>query len=229
MVQPHCHITVSLYADRTKRNDILIGSQRIACEPPRGSSQKNFHSCVWLSTLHVELDIVFGNADGHSRQTNKPATVLTITVSSNPSSSQAVAVNTPNLTEAGDTRPIVPSDTETAQPTGTAVTAPISDISRTGDLLVDSGAPVGTVPDSQAGMSHHPDRAEGAMDAVTLWKSAVDVMKQVMDTVSPIVKEVCHIPLFSTIHQVNCCPSACQLGMDSALQYSRGARPCLVG
>jgi hypothetical protein len=33
---------------------------------------------------------------------------------------------------------------------------------------------------------------------------------------------------FSTIHRANCCPSACQLGMDSALQYSSGARLALL-
>ena len=164
----------------------------------------NFYSCFWLSTLHVELDIVFGNDDGHSRRTKKPATVLTITVSSNASSSRTATVNTPNLTldnpvtEEGVTRPIVQSDTDAAQPT--AVTAPISDFSRSGDLLVVSGTPVATVPDSQTGISHHPDRAVEAMDAMTTWKSAVNVMKQVMDTVSPIVKEVCPKPFLSAIH-----------------------------
>jgi hypothetical protein len=192
----------------------------------------NFYSCFWLSILHVELDIVFGNADGHSKQTKKPATVLTITVSPNASSSRTV--NTPNLipgnpvTEGGAPRHIVQSDAETAQPT--TVAAPLSDFSKTGDLLVDSGSgtPVGTVPDSQPGMSRHPDRAEEAMDAVTTWKSAVDVMKQVADTVSPILKSVCPIPFFSTIGRANCCPSACQLGTGSALQFTRGARPCPV-
>jgi hypothetical protein len=186
----------------------------------------NFHSCFWLSTLHVELDIIFGNSDGHSRQTKKSATVLMVTMSSNASSSQTEIANTPNLTldnlvtEGGVTRPIVQSGTKTAQPTCTAVAAPISDFPRTGDLLFDSGTPVGTVPDSQAGMSRHPDRAEEAMNAVTTWKSAVNVMKQVMDTVNPIVKGVCPIPFFSNIHRANCCPSACQLCMGSALQYS---------
>jgi hypothetical protein len=193
----------------------------------------NFYSCFWLSILHVELDIVFGNADGHSKQTKKPATVLTITVSPNASSSRTV--NTPNLipgnpvTEGGAPRHIVQSDAETAQPT--TVAAPLSDFSKTGDLLVDSGSgtPVGTVPESQPGMSRHPDRVEEAMDAVTTWKSAVDVMKQVADTVSPILKSVCPIPFFSTIGRANCCHSACQLGMGSALQFTQGARPCLVG
>jgi hypothetical protein len=193
----------------------------------------NFYSCFWLSSLHIELDIDFENVDGHSKQTKEPATVLTIAVSSNASSSRTATVNTPNLipgnpvTEGGVTRHIVQSDAETAQPTTIAAR---SDFSKTGDLLVDSGSgtPVGTVPDSQPGMSRHPDRAEEATDAVTIWKSAVDVMKQVVDTVSPIVKDVCPIPFFSTIHRANCCPSACQIGMDSALQHSRGARPCLV-
>jgi hypothetical protein len=156
-------------------------------------------SCFSLSALHVELGIVFGNEDGHSRQTKEPATVLTIALSSNASSSRTATVNTPNLTldnpvpEGGVTRPIVQADAEAAQPT--TVTAPISDSSRMGDLLVDSGIPVGTVPNSQTGISHHPDRAEEAMDAVTTWESAVNVMKQVMDTVSPIAKEVCSIPV----------------------------------
>jgi hypothetical protein len=163
----------------------------------------NLYSCFWLSTLHVELDIVFGDDDGHSRRAKELATVLTITVSSNASSSRTATVNIPNLTldnpvTEGVTRPIVQSDTDGAQPT--AVSAPISDFSRTGDLLVDSGTSVGTVPDSQTGMSRHPDRAEEAMDAVTTWKSAVNVMKQVMDTVSPIVKEVCPKPFLSAIH-----------------------------
>jgi hypothetical protein len=221
---------VSLYVERPKAKDILIGNQRIACEPTRGSSHDylELYSRFWLSTLHVELDIVFGNADGHWHS-KQPATVLTITVSSNASSSRTATVNTPNLTpgntvpEGGATRHIVKSDTETAQ--STTVAAPRSDFSGTADLR---GTPVGTVPDSQPGMSSHPDRAEEAMDAVTIWKNAVDVMKQVVDTVSPTVKPVCPIPFFSTIHRANC-PSACQLGMDSALQHWRGARPCLVG
>jgi hypothetical protein len=191
-----------------------------------------FYSCFWLITLHEELDIVFGNADGHSKQTKEPATVLTVTVSSN--ASRTATVNTPNLipgnpvTEGGAPRHIVQFDAESAQPT--TVAAPRSDFSKTGDLVDSgSGTPVGTVPNSQPGMSRHPDRAEEAMDAVTIWESAVDVMKQVVDTVNPILKDVCPIHFFSTIHRANCCPSACQIGIGSALQHSRGARPCLGG
>jgi hypothetical protein len=91
------------------------------------------------------------------------------------------------LTEGGVTRPIV-NPTLIAHPM--AVTAPITDFSRTGDLFVDNGTPVETVPDSQTGLSRHPDRAKEAMCTMKAWISAVHVMKHVMDTVSPIVKEV---------------------------------------
>jgi hypothetical protein len=237
-VRPHSHITVSLYAERTKPNPTPIGSQRIACEPPRGSSHGfwNSYSCFWLSTRYVEHDIVFDSADGHPRQTKEPATVLTITVSSNASSSRTATDNTPNLrmdnpvAEGGGTRSIVQSDTEAA---GIAAgTAPTSHLSRTADdTLIERGTSVsgGTVAASQTGMSRPPDLAEEAIDTMKTWRSVVNVMKQVMDTVSPVVvKEVCPIPSFSTIHRANCCPSACQLSMEFALQYPRGMHPCLV-
>jgi hypothetical protein len=178
------------------------------------------YSCFWLNTRHVELGIVFDSADGQPRQTKEPATVLTITVSSNASSSRTTTVNTPNLrmdnpvAEGGITPPIVQSDAEPAQ-IATA-TAAISHLSRTDDTLIESGTSVlvGAVAANQTGMSHPPDSAEEAMDTMKAWRSAVHVMKQVMDTVSPTVKGVCPIPFFSTIHRANCCPSACQLGMD---------------
>jgi hypothetical protein len=86
----------------------------------------------------------------------------------------------------------------------------------TDDTLIESGASVsvGAVAASQTGISRPLDLAEEAVDTVTIWRSAVNVIKQVRDTVSPVVKEVCPIPFFSTIYGTNCCPSACQLGMD---------------
>jgi hypothetical protein len=229
------HITVSLYAERTKSNDILIGSQRIACGPPRGSSHDfwNSCSCFWLNTRHVELGIIFDSADGHPKQAKEPAPVLTITVSSNTNSSRTATVDTSNLrmddrvAEGGATSSIVQSDTEAAQIT--AVPAPISHLSKTDDTLIESGTSVsaGTVAACQpeTGISRPPDLAEEAIDTIKTWRSVVNIMKQVMDTVSPCVKEVCLIPFFSTIHRANCCPSACQLSMESALQYPRGVLP----
>jgi hypothetical protein len=120
------------------------------------------------------------------------------------------------VTEGGVTPSIiVQSDTEAAQIT--AVAAPISHLSGTDDALKESGTSVsvGTVATSHTGMSESrpPDHAEETMDTMEKWRTAINVMKQVVDTVSPIVK-VCPTPFFSTIHRANCCPSACQLGMD---------------
>jgi hypothetical protein len=67
----------------------------------------------------------------------------------------------------------------------TEVNAPLS-LSRTGDLPIER-SPVGPATDTRTEMSHTLDSAEGAMDAVKTWKSAVHVIKQVMDHVGPIV------------------------------------------
>jgi hypothetical protein len=74
------------------------------------------------------------------------------------------------------------------------VTAPLSS-SRTGNLPIGGSTPVGPAADTRTEMSHTLDSAEGAMDAVKTWKSAVHVIKQVMDHVGPIVT-VCLTSLF---------------------------------
>ena len=100
------------------------------------------------------------------------------------------------VTEEGGTPSIVQSDTEAAQIA--AVTAPISHLSRMDDTFIESGTSVsvGIAAASQTVMSRPPNLAEEAMDTMKTWRSAVNVMKQVMDTVSPIAKEVCPIPFF---------------------------------
>jgi hypothetical protein len=52
---------------------------------------------------------------------------------------------------------------------------------------------MGPVPDGQTEMSRTLDRAEEAMkamDTMVAWKSAIDVIKQVLDAIGPIA-EVC--------------------------------------
>jgi hypothetical protein len=151
---------------------------------------------VWLTVLHEELDIVFGGTGGH---VGRPATVLTIRMSATASSSLTVAVNTPNPTpaetadsdnpaaERGATRRIVGSHNETDQPT--AVTTPLS---RAGDPPAAICAPVEPILDSRTNISHTLDHAEEAMDTVKTWKSTVNVIKWVMDTIGPIA-DVCPI------------------------------------
>jgi hypothetical protein len=123
-------------------------------------------------------------------------------VSANASSTLTATVNTPNppvddpVTEGGVTHPIFQSNTETAQLM--AVAAPTR-FSGAGDRPIESGTPVGTVADSQAEMSCPPDHAKEVMDTVETWKRAIDIIKRVLDTVSPNVKEVYPAPFFSTI------------------------------
>jgi hypothetical protein len=105
------------------------------------------------------------------------------------SSSTAAAVNTnpkmANLDERQSNREITQS---------TDVIAPLSS-SWTGDLPIER-SPVGPATDTWIEMSHTLDSAEGAMDAVKTWKTAVHVIKQVMDHVGPIVT-VCLTSLFA--------------------------------
>jgi L-asparaginase/Glu-tRNA(Gln) amidotransferase subunit D len=126
----------------------------------------------------VELDIVFSSTDRH---TTGPITLsLTVTVSVNASSLPCGPVNTQNPTvvidyQGGTARPTVQSNNETAQSTA-------------GDLPIEPCTPARPVAESQMETSRNLDSAEEAVDAIKTWRSAVDVVKQVMDYVGPIVK-----------------------------------------
>jgi hypothetical protein len=73
-----------------------------------------------------------------------------------------------------------------------AASAPLSSLSQ-------GGIPVQPMVDSQ--MSVTLDRAEEAMDTMKSWKTAVSVIKQVMDHVSPIVEV--RITSFSPIFRIH--------------------------
>jgi hypothetical protein len=127
--------------------------------------------------LHVESDTVFRNADGRATHTVEQTTLfLTVSVSTNASSA----------------RPTIQSNNEPMQPT--TVTGPLS---RTGDIPIEGDTPVGCVEDGQTKLlSRALDSAEEAMDTMKTWKVAIDVVKQVMDHVGPIIK-VCLRLLFA--------------------------------
>jgi hypothetical protein len=66
------------------------------------------------------------------------------------------------------------------------------------DPPIESGTPAGAVVDSQMEMSRTLERTEEALDAVKIWGSAVDIIKRVMDAVSPIaeVRQLSGLPIF---------------------------------
>jgi hypothetical protein len=81
-------MTVSLYAKQTMSEDILVGKQEIALEPQHGSFLFRITTLAWLSTIHIELDILFSSAAGHAgRPAEQPVVTphLTIAVSASPS------------------------------------------------------------------------------------------------------------------------------------------------
>jgi hypothetical protein len=205
VVEPHSRITISLFVEMTMRKDILVGRQEIVCEPQHGSSLKNSYPCVWLSILHIEINISFCSDNGHSMEAI--TLFLTITESANRNSPLNAVVSTPSPTiadvdnpaaEGGAARLAVQLNSETVQ----SMTPPTSlpRLSRTGDPPIESDIPpVQPVAGSQAETSRTAlRRAEEAVTNINMiktWKSAVTNIKWVMDTVTPIAA-VCPLLFF---------------------------------
>jgi hypothetical protein len=130
------------------------------------------------------------------------------------------AINVPNPTpsdldeavdESSTGGPTNRLNSDTMQPM--AANAPLSSLSQ-------GGTPVQPMADGQTSITL--DRAEEAMDAMKSWKTAVSVIKQVMDHVSPIVEVRIH-PFPPYFTYANFCPSAvppCKVSMDAALKGS---------
>jgi hypothetical protein len=128
-----------------------------------------------------------------------PDTLLTVTVSTKASSSLTTAVNTPNpvttelddsVAEGGVVRPTIQFNYETRQPTCCRLFSPLF---QAHDVPVptEGDTPVRPVVDSQAEISRTLGRAEEATEAMSTiktWKTAIAVVKQVMDTVDPIAE-----------------------------------------
>jgi hypothetical protein len=155
-----------------------------------------------------------------------------IAVSENASSSPTGAVNAPNSTSAdmydpiadrGSGRPTVQSTSEAMQSTEASP--------RAGDLPIEVGSSMGAVAENQTEMSRTLESADEAIDTLKTWKSAIGVIKRVMDNVGPIVK-VCLTLLLSILRYTNFRSSVtppCKPSMGTTLKDSRGASPCLVG
>jgi hypothetical protein len=199
----------------------------------------HYYSCVWLSNLHTEIDVIFNSTDARDGHATEPTTLfLMITASPNAGSSSNAVVETPNPTPANPDSSVVqggapsvtvPIDNETKQSTGFAATIPA--LSRRGDSPTKSDDPVRSAPDSQTKTSRTALRhAEESISTIKTWKGAVSVIKLVMDTVSPIAA-VCLILFLPMCRFANFRCSAeplCQSSVESAVENSRGAFPCLL-
>jgi hypothetical protein len=164
--------------------DILVGRQEIVCEPQRGLSVFfwNFYSCVrvWLITVHAELEIAFRSVDGHSGHPAEPVTVfltIAVTVPVNASPSLTAAVNTSSpaaidipVSEGSAMRPTAQTSTEKVE----------------SSVLVQRAGDSETVAETSRTGLRRAEEAVNIVNAVTTWKSAVTVIKRVMDVVTPI-------------------------------------------
>jgi hypothetical protein len=166
--------------------DILVGRQEIVCEPQRGLSVSfwNFYSCVrvWLITVHAELEIAFRSVDGHSGHPAEPVTVfltiaVTVPVNASASPSLTAAVNTSSpaaidipVSEGSAMRPTAQTSTEKVQ----------------SSTLVERAGDSETVAETSRTGLRRAEEAVNIVNAVTTWKSAVTVIKRVMDVVTPI-------------------------------------------
>jgi hypothetical protein len=148
--------------------------------------------------LHIEVDIIFNKADGRDMHPAGSDTFsLTITMSANVGPSLTEVVNTPSpmaayipVAEGSTVRLTVPSNTETVQ----LMSFPAHVFpSSQSDLPIESGTSVRPVEDrplnetetSRATLSRAGE-AMNTMNTIKTWSSAVNVIKRVMDTVSPI-------------------------------------------
>jgi hypothetical protein len=143
---------------------------------------------------HLEVDIVFGRPDRHSTEPASP--YLTIAMLSSASSSITAAGNTPNPARANVDGPVAEGSTarfadqvndETVPPT--VVATPLSPVSQTNYLAMESDTAVGPVASSQTEVSQTAlRRTEEAIDTMRTWSGAVESIKRVMDAVSPIAE-----------------------------------------
>ena len=164
------------------------------------------YASVWLSILHIELDIVFDCADGQTRHPAEAITLfLTITQSANRNSSLNAAVNTP-------------SPTIMESPAAAATSVP--PLSRTGDPPIESDTPVQPTAESQTETSRTAlGRAEEAINDINTmktWQKAVTNIKWVMDTVTPIAA-VCPISFCLSVAELT---STLQLNPYAKLAWS---------
>jgi hypothetical protein len=167
---------------------------------------------ISFSTLDVELDIILNHDGGHSTE---PVTLfLKITVSPNASPSLTAPVNTVNNTAIdsvveGNGAPPIQVNGETMQPA--VVTPPLLPLSGTSGLPIESGTSLRPVSDSQTEMSGIDlRRAEEAVNTMETWGSAVGVVKQVMDAVSPIASVCPNLFAFSSPNELlfsSCIPT----------------------
>jgi hypothetical protein len=176
------------------KKDVLVGRQEIANEYQHGSSFSYYsYLCIWLSLLHVELNINFSlddhASDEHSEGSKTLATLLlTITLSGNASPPLpfdtwiATSAGLDNIVGSHTARPTLQSNNIETTQMKSLIADPLS---RTRDRPIMNGPPLPPIAGSQTEVS-----LALRSNTMKIWASAVEMVKRVTDAVRPI-PEVC--------------------------------------
>ena len=152
----------------------------------------------------VDAPFVLSVGDGQAGESDQPVTLyLTITVSADATSHPILPANTTNtIATEGDVSPaeqatgatiVHPQDFFETAPYVVAVPNTPEPLSPPTDHVpVETGAPTSPVPDVQSAISPTKDALQGAdeatkaIDLTNTWEGAVERIKWVIDTVSPV-------------------------------------------
>lgn len=162
-VRPSSHLVLCLYAAHT---DTLIGT----------------HQILIPVESQIDIPVILSNDDGRAGQSIQPITLyLTLTVSADANTTNAIA------SEVDGSPATHPSMTQDPIK-GVTTSEPLSPT--TDHVLIDTSAPMPSLPDVQAAMSptgdalRDTDEAIKAIDLSDTWAGAVARIKWTMDTLS---------------------------------------------
>jgi hypothetical protein len=197
IIQPSSRLVVRLYAERFARRKTLIGTHEIIpVESQTGSFVVGNLACWTLNISGVDFPFVLVNGDRQAGQLSQPVTLyLTIIVSPNATSYAVPTGIATNLrsTEV-DPSPLTEATSSVAQVSANTARSTVDIGSETLSPPTDRlpSTPMLAAADQRAGMSpaetalNHADAAMTTINTSKTWGVALERIKWVMDTLSPV-------------------------------------------
>jgi hypothetical protein len=198
IIQPSSSLVLRLYAERFARRKTLIGThEMIPVESQTGSFVIRNLACWTLNISGVDVPFVLVNGDRQAGQLSQPGTLyLTVVVSPNATSyAVPTGINATNLrsTEVGPS-PLTEATSSVAQVSANTARSTVDIGSETLSPPTDRlpSTPMLAAADQRAGMSPAEtalNRADAAMTTINTsktWGVALERIKWVMDTLSPV-------------------------------------------
>jgi hypothetical protein len=201
VVQPSSRFEFRLYGERLARRDVLLGThEMISIESQTGWSLIRILLYYLNHLIHPGIDVPFvlANGDIKAGQLVEPITLyLTFNVSPNATPSLALSITAPNLqstevnasTHKGATSYIAPDSTNVVRST---VATDRGTVSSPTDRIPSIPMPAAADPRAEMSSAEHALQiANEAMTTISLsdtWEVALERIKWVMETVSPVAE-----------------------------------------